>query len=133
MIYLPFIPAVVLVRNKKDRAHQGPVSLIFAIGALSARQIRRGALSVHAHHHVVDADIVYKHGGSSFPEMSDKANYITTVHFVKLKPLQITCVKSLYQHIYEDNPSSGQFFSVVSKNCSFVCQFGVKCLNIGGC
>ena len=119
--------------QKNDRATQGPVSLIFAIGALSARQIRRGASSTHAHHHVVDADIVYKHGGSSFPEMSDKANYITTVHFVKLKPLQITCVKSLYQHIYEDDPSSGQFFSVVSKNCSFVCQFGVKCLNIGGC
>ncbi|MGE4446521.1 MAG: hypothetical protein AB7C92_07745 [Synergistaceae bacterium] len=46
-------------------------------------------MSVHAHHHVVDADIVYKHGGSSFPEMSDKANYITTVYFVKLKPLQL--------------------------------------------
>ena len=123
--------------QKNDRAHQGPVSLIFAIDALSARRIRRGALSVHAHHHVVDADIVYKHGGSSFPEMSDKAHCITTVHFVKLKllqikPLSITFVKSLYQCIYEDNPSSGQFFSVVSKNCSFVCQFGVKCLNIGG-
>ena len=123
--------------QKNDRATQGPVSLIFAIGALSARQIRRGASSTHAHHHVVDADIVYKHGGSSFPEMSDRAHYITTVYFVKLKPLQIkplsiTFVKSLYQCIYEDNPSSGQFFSVVSKNCSFVCQFGVKCLNIGG-
>ncbi len=64
----------------KARSHR-----IFAIGALSARQIRRGASSTHAHHHVVDADIVYKHGGSSFPEVSDKANYITTVRFVKLK------------------------------------------------
>jgi len=99
---------VFYTRKKKDRAHQGPVSLIFAIDALSARQIRRGALSVHAHHHVVDADIIFKHGGSSFPEMSDKADYITMVHFVKLKPLQlkplqnliqITRVKSLYQRI----------------------------------
>lgn len=69
--------------QKNDRATQGPVSLIFAIGALSARQIRRGASSTHAHHHVVDAEIGFKHGGSSFPEMYDNGNYNIAVHFVK--------------------------------------------------
>lgn len=76
--------------QKNDRATQGPVSLIFAIGALSARQIRRGALSVHAHHHVVGTDINFKHVGSSFPEMSDKGHYNTLKHFVKLQLFYIS-------------------------------------------
>lgn len=84
MIYLPFLHTIVLIQNiKKDRAIEGPVSLIFAIDALSARQIRRRALSVHAHHHVVDADIGFKHGNAAFPEIYDNGNYNIVVNFVK--------------------------------------------------
>jgi len=59
------------------------------MNALSARQIRRGALSVHAHHHVVDADIDLKHGGSSFPEIYDSGKYNTPINFVKRSPSQL--------------------------------------------